>query len=110
MTAHQMGLHVDFSTPGQGLVEKLSASHLTRLIDQQGVENDHRHEQKMTTLRLVAVVTCATLVIVFFLCWLFLYFKESESLEKVLAGIFGFVAGGFGGFGVGRWTAPKGEK
>ncbi|MHC5537752.1 hypothetical protein ACYOEI_05910 [Singulisphaera rosea] len=110
MTGHNLGVQVAFGPPAtaqDSLVGKLTEAQMTSVITQSESSDKRKHDERLWGMWLTAGIVGATIVLIPFLCLIFLTFQQSAALEKVLNLILGFVAGSAGGFGIGRWTAQK---
>jgi len=106
-------LHFAIGQPAPSLdafIGKLTDQHITEVIKESGEESERKHDERLWGMKLIASVVVSTLLLVVLPCWLFLSYQKTESLEKILALILGFVSGGLGGFGIGRATASKPAK
>jgi uncharacterized integral membrane protein len=86
-------------------VEKLTDKHVSQIISDRESENKRKHHRYFALLGTGAGVVLLILVFVVSLCWLFLDFAKPELLAPILSAVGGLIAGGLGGFGLGRATA-----
>lgn len=93
------------STPS--LIDRASSEQLDRIIAL-GEKSDERSFARsrqiinMTTLICLAVLGCLVV-----LCWMFLYFKETEALRQIVTLLVGLVGGASGGFIGGRASVDR---
>lgn len=92
------------------ILERMTEGHLTQVLDQSEKEGARHHRERILQHSLVAAAVVLALVTILLLCWMFLAYGKPELLDKIIALIAGLVAGGIGGFGAGRVTAPKDEE
>lgn len=102
-------LLVHNEAPRDPVIDKLDAAGLKKLLDNSAAERKQEHERRMLAMRLQTAVVFGALILIGILCWMFLTFDKTETLEKVIALMIGLVGGGIGGFGVGRMSKSGGE-
>jgi hypothetical protein len=95
--------------PGDALLAKLKDDHLTKVIDQSESENKRKHQERIMAMVLMVAVAVLVVVFILALSYMFLKFQKSELLQPLLTLFLGFAGGVTSGFGIGRYTAPKGE-
>ncbi len=89
------------------LLKKMTESHISQVIEATA-RNDERksRERLVNTGAAVLLVTLGAITIVA-LCVIFLRYDKPEYIQGIVGLLVGLVSGGVGGFGWGRYTAPK---
>lgn len=67
-------------------------------LELQREDGRREHERERLRMRLITGMAAFGLVVVCFLCWLFLHYQKPEQVENIIALIVSFA----GGFGLGR--------
>jgi len=92
----QQMLGVQISHGRDQFIEKLDGQHISTILQNADKSDSRDHLSKRIGL-------CAAGILLFAMCWLFLFYGKSEHLDAVIAGVIGLA----GGYGIGRST--KGE-
>ena len=88
------------SSPEAEIAKKISSEHITQLLDQdkQAMEYEYKDSQSRRKYQIISISVVCVVVIA-----LVLILKDSpDTLEKVLIGLGGVIAGAAGGYGIGK--------
>jgi hypothetical protein len=83
------------------IAKRITSEHIDKLLSNSSKEEEHRHSQYLHrnyTWLAVLVVLLA------FLMFCILKIEDADLVKMIVATVFGFLAGGLGGFGLGRAT------
>jgi len=104
------------SSEESGIAEKLQSEHFTQYLaiteknvelgwqDQDRERQDRKHQRWMTLLYVVLGIVVFLAVLVLFRE---VFSKDAVMLERFLIAVGGLVAGGAGGYGLGRWKKSE---
>ena len=88
-------------------LDKLTTEQLSKILDQTEEANKRSNSIQTQGMWMAFAVFLAALVLIGFLCWLFLSFGKGDLLREIIALLIGLGGGSVGGFGVGRLTAKR---
>jgi hypothetical protein len=89
-------------SPGSFL-DKLSTDQLGKLIDQSDQEDTRQHQLRRERNWMTFGFLVTVLILIGFLCWLFLSYEKGDLLREIIALFIGLGGGGVGGYSVGRF-------
>ena len=93
------GLQISHGATPDKFVEKMQPEHISKVLDYTEEQNKREHSEKKQFFWGGLLVGVAGFLL---LCWLFISFKETVLLEKVLFLFVGLVGGLFTGYGIGK--------
>ncbi|MBX3727618.1 MAG: hypothetical protein KF858_00400 [Candidatus Sumerlaeia bacterium] len=83
------------------IAKKFTAEHIDKLLANSSKEEEHRHSQYLHRNYTWLIVLALLLA---FLVFCILKIEDADLVKMIVATVFGFLAGGLGGFGLGRAT------
>ena len=89
------------------LIDKATTKQLDKLIEQADQAGRRDDAFKTLALKLAVAIVISALVLIGFLCWLFLHYEKSDALQQIVTLLVGLSGGGVGGFGVGRIISAR---
>lgn len=87
--------------PASTIFGKMDGTHISTMLTAAENEGKRTHDREIEQGRLTAGIIVGGFLSVFALCWLFLWFKETEHLDAIIALVIGMA----GGFGIGKATS-----
>jgi hypothetical protein len=101
------------SSIDRAVAAQVTNDHVTKLLDLQIEREKNRHKEVSDKLKhqpqMVGCILVVTLGFIFFFAWLVLAYQKSDLIVPVITGVGGIIAGGIGGYGLGKSNTRREE-